>query len=352
MLQDGAGGGALALTKSGADTLTLSGANTYTGTTTVSAGTLLVNGSQSGSAVNVSSNATLGGAGGTVGAVTVSNGGTVWPGGGASGSYGTLTAASADFSAAETPGATLKLSFSSDLTGHDELVLTGVLTAGGSSVLKIDTVPDASHTGPVTAAAYNNLSVPQFASIDNPSTTIGVSLTPATTTTALQLTFGAASPSINWAAGSQDSNGALTLANPATWNLSGLLWSATIDTNSKGLVLVLQNNGNVSAAVTVSYTSASNWTIGNPQGQDVFMLEASPDNSTWTSLDSAPAFLENHERSAPADQRDAGFLSALHDAIIHNAACHERHRGDSHRQRAAVSRRRAKGGEKGGARPG
>ncbi len=83
-----------ALSKIGVDTLTLSGANIYTGTTNISAGTLLVNGSlASGSAVSVSSGATLGGGttttSGTVSG-TVSDSGIISPGA----SYGSTGTAS------------------------------------------------------------------------------------------------------------------------------------------------------------------------------------------------------------------------------------------------------------------
>lgn len=77
-----------ALTKEGAGTLELQGANTYTGATNVNAGRLIVSGSLSGSsAVTVGPAGTLGGSG-TVGAVTVNSGGTIAPG---NNSPGTLT---------------------------------------------------------------------------------------------------------------------------------------------------------------------------------------------------------------------------------------------------------------------
>ncbi len=69
------------LTKTGLGTLTLtSNLSTYTGGTLVSQGTLLVSGSISGSSVTVNGTGTLGGAGGTVGAVDVGPGGTLSPG--------------------------------------------------------------------------------------------------------------------------------------------------------------------------------------------------------------------------------------------------------------------------------
>ncbi len=77
------GGNPLSLTKVGSGTQTLSGGNGYTGATTVSAGTLLVNspGSlASGSAVTVAAGATLGGNGTIAGVVTNTTGGSLSPG--------------------------------------------------------------------------------------------------------------------------------------------------------------------------------------------------------------------------------------------------------------------------------
>lgn len=81
------GGGALI--KEGTGTFALGGANTYTGATTVNAGTLLVNGSLASTATTVKSGATLGGAG-SLHALTVENGALLAPGN----SLGTLTASS------------------------------------------------------------------------------------------------------------------------------------------------------------------------------------------------------------------------------------------------------------------
>jgi fibronectin-binding autotransporter adhesin len=81
------------ITKTGAGTVTLSGTNTYTGTTEVNSGRLLINGSISTSSLTtVASGATIGGSG-TLGALTVNNGGNLTPGtsAGALGVNGMLT---------------------------------------------------------------------------------------------------------------------------------------------------------------------------------------------------------------------------------------------------------------------
>jgi autotransporter-associated beta strand protein len=79
------------LTKTGLGAMTLSGANTYSGPTSVNQGALLVNGSTAAaSALTVSENATLGGTGTVNGPITINPNGTLAPGA----SIGTLNAGS------------------------------------------------------------------------------------------------------------------------------------------------------------------------------------------------------------------------------------------------------------------
>ena len=78
------------LVKDGAGTLTLTGTSTYTGSTSVEAGKLLVEGALGTGDVNVQAGGTLGGSGTIGGVVTVLNGGTLAPGS----SPGTLTVGS------------------------------------------------------------------------------------------------------------------------------------------------------------------------------------------------------------------------------------------------------------------
>jgi autotransporter-associated beta strand protein len=83
--------GAFGVIKKGGNLMRLTATNTYTGTTTVNGGTLLVNGWLSTNAVTVASGATLGGTGGIAGPVIVQSGGTLSPG---DNGFGTLTLSS------------------------------------------------------------------------------------------------------------------------------------------------------------------------------------------------------------------------------------------------------------------
>lgn len=128
--QDGIVGFVGSIVKNGAGTLTLSGASTYSGSTTVNAGRLLLNnivGSGSGSgAVTVNAGGTLGGTGSVSGVVTVNAGGHVSPGN----SVGSLDVGSL----ALKTGSILDF----ELGAHSDLINVtsiGGLTLGGGSVV-------------------------------------------------------------------------------------------------------------------------------------------------------------------------------------------------------------------------
>ncbi|MBZ9823215.1 autotransporter-associated beta strand repeat-containing protein [Mesorhizobium sp. CA4] len=89
---DGAISGTGSVNKLGTGVTTLTGNNSYGGATNVNAGTLLINGNQSGATgqTNVASGAMLGGTGTIGGSVTVADGGTLSPGG-AGNAPGTLS---------------------------------------------------------------------------------------------------------------------------------------------------------------------------------------------------------------------------------------------------------------------
>jgi fibronectin-binding autotransporter adhesin len=121
--------GSFGLTKTGAGILELSAANTYTGPTEVSGGSLLVNGPLA-SAVTVQSGGLLGGSGALNGGVTVQAGGTLSPGN----SPGLLTATQLVLE-----GATLMeidgLSPRGGSGGYDAVDVSGLLTYGGNMVI-------------------------------------------------------------------------------------------------------------------------------------------------------------------------------------------------------------------------
>lgn len=130
-LQDGTGGGKLNLARSGSGTTTLSASSTYTGTTQISGGKLIVNGNISTSSLTtVSGTGTLGGSG-TVGALTAASGGTIAPGN----SPGILNAGNTSLQ----EGSTLSMEINGVTAGtnYDQLNVTGTVSLAGALNLTV-----------------------------------------------------------------------------------------------------------------------------------------------------------------------------------------------------------------------
>jgi autotransporter-associated beta strand protein len=144
--------GGISLVKLGVGTQTLGGDNTYSGTTTVSEGSLLVNGALSNtSATTVSSGATLGGSGGTIaGGVTVD--GTIAPG--TSATIGQLTTGALEMR----DNSHLAYTLDTATPSGDALRVNGNLTLASSSTVDFTlTNAGVASVGKLTLLAYNGV---------------------------------------------------------------------------------------------------------------------------------------------------------------------------------------------------
>jgi autotransporter-associated beta strand protein len=123
-------GGTDGLIKGGTGVLTLSGTNTYTGTTQVQAGSLYIDGDQTAAtgATSVASGASLGGKGIVGGAVSVADGGTLAPG-----SYGTAGMLSINGDLSLASGATVAYDVGDSVWIKGNLTLDGSLTLNATS---------------------------------------------------------------------------------------------------------------------------------------------------------------------------------------------------------------------------
>ncbi len=146
----------LAITKSGTGTWTLSGANTYTGTTTVSAGTLLVNGSSAtGSAFTVAAGASLGGTGTISGTVSAAAGAKLMPG---NSGIGTLTLANNSATSLTLNGALLNFKLSNVAATSDLIAVSGAsgaLVLNGANTITLSTPFGTAPAGIYTLMTYS-----------------------------------------------------------------------------------------------------------------------------------------------------------------------------------------------------
>lgn len=187
------------LTKSGAGVLTLTGSNTYTGITNVTAGTLIVGVSGTGSltsAATVASGATLGGSGVINGAVTVS--GTLAPGN----SPGALTI---NNSLSLFDGASVLMELAGTGAGQfDSINVTGALTLDG--IIKVSLI---SGFDPANGSSFALFSGWSGSIVDNGFT--------------FDFSDAALTGGMTWDTANFLSTGAITVVpEPSTWALLGL----------------------------------------------------------------------------------------------------------------------------------
>ena len=147
-INGGISGATYGLAKTGSNTLTLTGNNTYTGATSVSAGTLVVNGDQSGATgnVTVASGARLAGTG-TVGGDTTFNSGAIHAPGavGAAGLQAFDKTGAANANLTYTSGSIIEWDIAADVnsttgtrgTSYDAVNVTGALTIDAATGFKV-----------------------------------------------------------------------------------------------------------------------------------------------------------------------------------------------------------------------
>jgi autotransporter-associated beta strand protein len=280
-----AGSGDFALGASSTNALTLSGVNTYTGTTTVNAGTLLITGSVAGTA-SAGTTGVLGGTGTVTGAATIATTGVLSPG---VNNVGTLNF-----------GSTLTLDAGSNyavtITGNgvnDKVNVTGALTASGDITVSLD-----GYT-PVVNDTFDLADAASIAGTPNlilPTLSAGLSWDTSTFATNGQIKVISADPFLTWASGFGLSGGdAAKSADPDGDGVNNLLEFATNSnpTNGGSGARVYGKIHMIAGTPVLTYTVATRADAtfaANGSKQEStkdlikYTIEGSDDLSTWNTV--------------------------------------------------------------------
>ncbi len=228
--------GAMRVTMNGSAVWALNGANVYTGVTTVSSGTLQINGSTAaGSAVTVAATGTLGGTGTVYGAVSVAAGGKLAPG---ADGVGTLTLANAGASALTLNGSTVTCEVSAVAGVCDRLDLAGTLVLNGANVLSLGFPAGTAPAGAYTLMTYAAKSGSGSLALDHlyPNATLDVGATAAV----LTITGVGSATTLKWV-GDGSAN---------AWDTTTANWSPFM--YADGCPVLFDDTGSASPAVTIT----------------------------------------------------------------------------------------------------
>ncbi len=307
-LNDGSSG-VLALTKSGSGSLTLSGTNGYTGDTTISAGTLSVNGSAATPAVAVNSGSTLSGTGSISGTVTVASTSRLAPGNG----VGTLTMGALTLS----NGSIVDCEFKTGPAANDLAVVTNsdglILDGGGFNLFQEGTTTQFSTPGTYTLISYtgtSNVSTSNL-SVLNPDATKNYSFTSDATSVKLTIT---ASVISNWA-----------LTSGGDWATGGN-WTGAGVPNASGSTAIFGSAATSPATITLNgdktvstlaFDNANAYTIAPATTETLFLDntanagQAQIIGTSGSHVISAPVSLTSNTVASIANSLDTISLTGI-----------------------------------------
>ena len=237
------GSGITHIVKTGGGTWNLTGASTHTGTTTVGAGTMLMNGSFSASPVAVSSAATLGGTGTFGSTVTVNSGGYLAPGAAAK-QAGTLTTAGLTVS-----GGTVRMDLARSVAGANDKVIvsSGATSLTGAVKFEINRLDD-------TLAAGTYPLIGGASTLTTSGLTLSITGLPGTTRQAFTLQQGTSPGFVNLEVTGDPGSLLWTGANGAVWDLNATAgnWSGVTPDVFKNLDLVTFADGAASSSINLN----------------------------------------------------------------------------------------------------